>query len=129
MQVDFLLEGDVSWPVKACTRVYHLKQSLLINEFLSISIQKESIVPPNTFYLFKISSFVGLQKQILVEHLYQRMELQIHCKEEYNKGDASTVYLFWTVRSKCSTNNLIVGAPAWSGTSDIWKSNQRRNVS
>lgn len=47
------------------------------------------------------------------------MELQIHCKEEYNKGDASTVYLFWTVRSKCSTNNLIVGAPAWSGTSDI----------
>lgn len=87
----------------------HQSLPVLIKEFLSISIQKESIVPPNTFYLFKIPSFVGLQKQILVEHLCQRIELQIHCKEEYNKGDASTVYLFWTVRSKCSTNNLIVG--------------------
>lgn len=85
-----------------------------------------SIVPPSTFYLFKISSFVHLKKQLLVEHLCQRMKLQTHCKEEYNKGDTSTICLFWMVRSICSTNNLIVWAPACSGTSNIWKSNQRR---
>lgn len=83
-------------------------------------------MPPNTFYLFKRSHFVDLKKQILVEHFCQRMKLQTHCKEKYNKGDAITIYLFWTIRSKCSTNNLIVWAPACSRTSDILKSNQRR---
>lgn len=96
------------------------------DEFLNISIQKESIVPPNMFYLFKISSFVGLRKQVLVKYLCQRMKLQTRCKEEYNKGVASNIYLFWTVRSKYSTNNLFFWAPACSGISDIWKSNHRR---
>lgn len=93
------------------------------------SPQKESVVLASMFYLFKRSSFVDVKMQVLVEHWCLNTKPQTHCKKKYNKGDASSIYLFWTVRNKCSTNNLIVCAPACSGTSDIWKSNQGKKMS